>query len=44
LSNNNESDFDEVVQEVNFKNKTKKLVESDDDETLVVRPKAAESK
>lgn len=44
MSNNNESDFDDVVQEVNLKHKTKKLVESDDDEALVVRPKAPESK
>lgn len=44
MSNNNESDFDDVVQEVNLKHKTKKLVESDDEEDLVVRPKATESK
>ena len=44
LSNNNESDFDDVVQEVNFKQKAKKPVESDEDETLLISSKPPKSK
>jgi hypothetical protein len=43
LSNNNESDFEDVVQEVSLKQKAKKPVESDD-ETLIISSKPPRSK
>jgi hypothetical protein len=43
LSNNNESDFEDVVQEVSLKQKAKKPVESDE-ETLIISSKPPKSK